>query len=177
MVWFQKAMGLGRSSISPVNIDFKLIPSNGRSGSGCLTDNRNRTASEVRVLFKQGQLGSSGSVAFLFEHVGLVEATHTNTTIDPEEAAINADANEVEELDSDKIPEGQIGATFICNCASLDATAKALRAEGWNVMTAELAYLAKNYPELTDEQREDVEKFLHALDDDEDVHRVYAALR
>src|SRR5882672_166420 len=42
----------------------------------CLTDNRNRTAPEIRVLFKAGHLGAMGSVAWMFEHVGMVEAHH-----------------------------------------------------------------------------------------------------
>src|SRR5271167_269427 len=58
------------------------------------TDNVNRTAPEVRVLFKKGQLGNAGSNKFLFDHVGLVEAYHSDTGIDREAAAIEAGANE-----------------------------------------------------------------------------------
>src|SRR4030095_14763651 len=77
------------------------------------TDNVNRTAPEVRVLFKKGQLGTSGSNKFLFDHVGLVEAHHPDANIDREAAAIEAGANEVEPLASeqnDDIPEGVAGA-------------------------------------------------------------------
>jgi YebC/PmpR family DNA-binding regulatory protein len=42
----------------------------------CLTDNRNRTAPEIRNLFKAGALGTPGSVAFFFDHLGVVEAAH-----------------------------------------------------------------------------------------------------
>ena len=63
------------------------------------TDNVNRTAPEIRVLFKnKGQLGTAGSNKFLFDHVGLVEAHHPDATIDREAAAIEAGANEVETL-------------------------------------------------------------------------------
>src|SRR6188768_2423531 len=71
-----------------------------------LTDNNNRTAPEIRVLFKRGQLGVSGSNKFLFDHVGLVEA-HRAGAVDIEEAAIEAGANEVEALthaQNDDIP-------------------------------------------------------------------------
>src|SRR4051812_49397526 len=44
----------------------------------CLTENRNRTAPEIRTLFKAGSLGNPGSVAFFFNHVGVVEATHAD---------------------------------------------------------------------------------------------------
>ena len=58
------------------------------------TDNVNRTAPEIRVLFKKGQLGVAGSNKFLFDHVGLVEAHHPDAKIDREAAAIEAGAND-----------------------------------------------------------------------------------
>src|SRR2546423_8844101 len=58
-----------------------------------LTDNNNRTAPEIRVLFKKGgQLGAPGSNKFLFDHVGLVEAHHADAAADIEAAAIEAGA-------------------------------------------------------------------------------------
>src|SRR5580658_10298772 len=72
------------------------------------TDNVNRTAPEVRVLFKKGQLGTAGSNKFLFDHVGLVEAHHPDANTDREAAAIEAGANEFEPLSheqNDDIPE------------------------------------------------------------------------
>src|SRR6187200_1063925 len=54
----------------------------------CLTDNRNRTAPEIRNLFKAGSLGQPGSVAFFFNHLGVVEATHGDSTRDAESDAI-----------------------------------------------------------------------------------------
>src|SRR5271154_975949 len=56
------------------------------------SDNVNRTAPEIRVLFKKGQLGTAGSNKFLFDHVGLVEAHHPDGNIDREAAAIEAGA-------------------------------------------------------------------------------------
>src|SRR4051795_6541815 len=81
-----------------------------------LTDNVNRTAPELRVLFKKGQLGVSGSNKFLFEHVGLAEAHHPDPSADIEGAAIEAGAQNVEPLthaENDDIPEGSAGARFI----------------------------------------------------------------
>src|SRR2546426_1024247 len=65
------------------------------------TDNHQRTAPEIRVLFKKGQLGQSGSNKFLFDAAGLVEAHHPDPSIDREAAAIEAGANEVEPLISE----------------------------------------------------------------------------
>src|SRR6202045_48497 len=73
-----------------------------------LTDNNNRTAPELRVLFKKGQLGAPGSNKFLFDHVGLVEAHHPDLNSDIEAAAIEAGAQNVEPLtpeENDDIPE------------------------------------------------------------------------
>src|SRR5437588_3345093 len=64
-----------------------------------LTDNNNRTAPEIRVLFKKGgQLGTPGSNKFLFDHVGIVEAHHPDAASDIEAAAIEAGAQNVEAL-------------------------------------------------------------------------------
>src|SRR6476469_6773108 len=81
-----------------------------------LTDNKNRTAPEIRVLFKRGQLGAPGSNKFLFDHVGLVEAHHPDTATDIEAAAIEAGAQDFVPLanaDDTEIPEGTSGARFI----------------------------------------------------------------
>lgn len=143
----------------------------------CLTDNRNRTAPEIRNLFKAGALGQPGSVSFFFNHVGVVEASHADKSRDPESDAIEAGANEVEALDKAEIPEGHIGATFITGMKELDAVSKALKAMGWNVTASEMRYLAKQFNELGPKEHEEVVAFLTALDDHDDVQRVFAAIK
>ena len=59
----------------------------------------------------------------------------------------------------------------------LDHVSKALKSAGWNIISAEIRYLAKNFPELSEAARKEVADFLNALDDHDDVHRVYAAMR
>jgi YebC/PmpR family DNA-binding regulatory protein len=145
-----------------------------------LTDNVNRTAPEIRVLFKKGQLGTSGSNKFLFDHVGLVEAHHPDTVTDIEGAAIEAGANEVEPLthdENDDIPEGAAGARFIVDRAAVHAVSKWLAQHGWTVVTSEIGYVPKNYTELIDAQRVEVGDFLQSLEDHDDVHRVWAAVK
>jgi len=144
------------------------------------TDNVNRTAPEVRVLFKKGQLGTAGSNKFLFDHVGLVEAHHTDASIDREAAAIEAGANEFEPLaheQNDDIPEGAAGTRFICDRTAVHAVVKWLTANGWTVVTSELGYVPKQFPELTEAQRAEAGEFLQTLDDHEDVHRGWAAMK
>jgi len=143
----------------------------------CLTDNRNRTAPEIRNLFKAGSLGQPGSVSFFFNRSGVVEATHTDPNRDAESDAIEAGAQEVEPLEAEEVPEGQKGARFLTEIKDLDSVSKALKASGWNILSAEIRFLAKTFPSLDDKARKDVADFLNALDDHDDVHRVYAALK
>jgi YebC/PmpR family DNA-binding regulatory protein len=143
----------------------------------CLTDNRNRTAPEIRHLFRVGSLGQPGSVAFFFNHIGVVEATHPDPNRDAEGDAIEAGAQDFEPLEVEEVPAGQKGARFLTEIKDLDSVSKALKAAGWTIVAAEIRYLAKNFTELDAAARKDVADFLNALDDHEDVHRVYAALK
>jgi len=144
------------------------------------TDNVNRTAPEIRVLFKKGQLGTAGSNKFLFDHVGLVEAYHADANIDREAAAIEAGANDFEPLthqQNDDVPAEAAGARFVCERTAVHAVAKWLTANGWTVVTSELGYVPKQFPELTDAQKAEAGEFLQELDDHDDVHRVWAAMK
>ena len=143
----------------------------------CLTDNRNRTAPEIRSLFKAGSLGQPGSVGFFFNHCGVVEANHPDLNRDSETDAIEAGANEVEALEADETPEGTQGARFITALKELDVVFKALKSAGWTVTASEMRYLAKEVRELDATARKEVADFLNALDDHDDVHRVYVALK
>jgi YebC/PmpR family DNA-binding regulatory protein len=144
------------------------------------TDNVNRTAPEIRVLFKKGQLGTAGSNKFLFDHVGLVEAHHPDAVIDREAAAIEAGANDFEALtheQNDDIPAETAGARFVCERTAVHTVATWLTNNGWTVVTSELGYMPKQIPELTDAQKAEAGEFLHALDEHDDVHRVWAAMK
>ena len=138
----------------------------------CLTDNRNRTAPDMRSLFREGQFGAK--VMFLFDHVGTIEATHANGSTDREGAAIEAGAQDVEPLE--ETPEGQCGARFFTEPADLDAVLRALKAAGWSVTTSEMGYRPKDKLSLSPEQRGEVEEFLEAIDDHDDCHRIYTTL-
>jgi YebC/PmpR family DNA-binding regulatory protein len=145
-----------------------------------LTDNVNRTAPEIRVLFKRGQLGAGGSNKFLFEAVGLVEAHHPAAGLDLETAAIEAGANEVEPLaheQNDDIPEGATGARFIADRTAIHTVSTWLGRNGWTVVTSEPGFVPKNFPDLSEAQRVEVGEFLQELEDHDDVHRVWAAAR
>lgn len=142
----------------------------------CLTDNKNRTNSDIRVLFRKATLGNSGSVAFMFDRVGLIEATHTEAK-DLEEAAIEAGAQDFEAMSADDLSGAKVGGTFYTDITDLNSVSNALTDAGWKVTTSELGYKAKTFPELGDAEMKEVAEFLHSIDDNDDVHRVYAAVK
>jgi YebC/PmpR family DNA-binding regulatory protein len=139
----------------------------------CLTDNVNRAASDMRVLFRKGQLGTSGSVAWDFDHVGIIEAEPAAAGADPELAAIEAGAQDFEAGDEDGVT------VFLTDPTDLDLVSRALPAQGFSVLSAKLGYKPKNPvnpARLSTEQLDEVEAFLAALDANEDVQNVFAGL-
>ena len=139
----------------------------------CLTDNVNRTAPEMRVLFRKGQLGTAGSVAWDFDHLGMIEAEPAVAGADPELAAIEAGAQDLE-------PGDEAGTTlFLTDPADLDLVSRALPAQGFKVLSVKLGYKAKNPVDpasLSQAQLEEVEAFLAAIDDNDDVQQVFVGL-
>jgi YebC/PmpR family DNA-binding regulatory protein len=145
-----------------------------------MTDNHQRTAPEMRVLFKKGVLGGAGSNKFLFDHVGIVEAHHADMKNDLEAVAIEAGANEFEALShaqNDDVPENHVGVRLLTDRAAVHTVSVWLKEHGWAVITSELGYVAKTFPELDDAARAEVGEFLQALEDHDDVQRVWAAVK
>ncbi|MEY5028309.1 MAG: hypothetical protein RLZ63_624 [Pseudomonadota bacterium] len=138
----------------------------------CLTDNVNRTASDMRVIFRKGQQGTSGSVSWDFDHVGMIEAEPTSADADPDMAAIEAGAQDLE--------PGDEGTTvFITDPADLDLVSRALPAQGFNVLSAKLGYKPKNPIDPTSlgaEAMGEVEDFLATVDECDDVQNVFVGL-
>ena len=135
----------------------------------CLTDNVNRTYPNIRVLFRKGQLGASGSVSWDFDYLGMIEALPSTKGADAELAAIEAGAQDFEPSDE--------GATlFLTEPADLDTVCRALPNFGFTVQSAQLGYRPRNPLTLNDAEREEVEAFLEAIDADDDVQNVYAGL-
>ena len=143
----------------------------------CLTENNNRTAGEIRVLFRKGQLGTSGSVAWMFDRLGIIEATIAKKGVDAEDAAIEAGAQNVEPMDDEDVPEGSTGAIFYTETTDVDAVNKSLTEAGWLVSKAELGYKAKTMVDLQGDALKEVQQFLGDINDFDDVHRVYTAIR
>jgi YebC/PmpR family DNA-binding regulatory protein len=135
----------------------------------CLTDNIKRTVAEIRVLFRKGQLGASGSVAWDFDHLGMIEASPATPDADPELAAIEAGAQDFE-------PSEEGATLFLTDPADLDVVCRALPEFGFSVNSAELGYRSKNPVSLSGTELEDVEAFLAAIDAHDDVQNMYVGL-
>ena len=136
----------------------------------CQTDNRNRTAPDMRHLFKShgGNLGESGSVMWMFQRICLIEATKAGN-FDPEEEAIEVGANEVEKTED--------SFEFYGAAEDLATIQAALQNRGWKITAAELSYKASNITDLSDPQLQEVQEFLQELQTNEDTHRIHATLK
>jgi len=135
----------------------------------CLTDNINRTLSNIRVLFRKGQLGATGSVSWDFDYQGMIEAKPDTIGVDAELAAIEAGAQDFE--------PGENGMTlFLTDPTDLDVVCRMLPSYGFTVQSAQLGYRPKNPVSLSEADREEVEEFLEAIDADDDVQNVYVGI-
>jgi YebC/PmpR family DNA-binding regulatory protein len=136
----------------------------------CQTDNRNRTASEIKNIFNKngGRLGEIGSVAWMFDRVSLLEGTNPNVK-DPEEDAIEAGANEVEK-------GAENAYRFYGAPEDLKSIETALTSRGWKVSTAELSFKPKNLVDLGDAEKKEVYEFIAILDDNDDTSRIHATI-
>ncbi len=134
-----------------------------------LTDNRNRTASDVRSTFSKsgGNMGETGSVSFMFDRVGSIEygpdAADAETVF---EAAIEAGAEDV--------VSGEDGHEIICSMEDLHGVVDVLAGVLGEPQAASIVWKPQNDVPVDAEAAEKVLKFMDALDDLDDVQNVYA---
>jgi YebC/PmpR family DNA-binding regulatory protein len=134
-----------------------------------LTDNRNRTAGEVRSIFTKagGNLAETGAVSFMFDHVGLVEYAAAKADADTMlEAAIEAGAEDV-------ISNADGHQVFTATDQLAEVT-KALEAKFGEPRKSAMVWKPQNTIAVDDEAGEKILKLMDALDDNEDVQNVYA---
>ena len=135
----------------------------------CTTDNRNRTVSEVRHLLNKygGNLGETGSVAWMFDKKGIIRVNRTN--YDEEElmmAAIDAGAEDFKVEDDFY----EIYTDF----KDLDAVRSKLEEQGIKIENAEITYIPQTTVHLEGKEAEQMLKLMDALEDNDDVQNVYA---
>jgi len=134
-----------------------------------LTDNRNRTAGEVRAIFSKngGNLAETGAVSFMFSHVGVVEYDAKAASADAIlEAAIDAGAEDV--------TSNEDGHQVITTPDTLNDVTKALEARFGEPRKSSMLWKPQNTVALDDEAGEKVLKLIESLDDSDDVQNVYA---
>jgi YebC/PmpR family DNA-binding regulatory protein len=134
----------------------------------CATDNPTRTVANIRLHFSKhgGSLGTSGSVAFLFERKGVFK-------FDP--AAINLEEIELELIDAgaDEIERGEEEITVYTRFNDFGQMQKFLESKNIEAKSAELQYIPTTTKELPEEQLDDVLKCIEALESDDDVQKVH----
>jgi len=134
-----------------------------------LTDNRNRTAGEVRAIFTKagGNLAETGAVSFMFDHVGVIEYDAKVASADQMlEAAIEAGAEDV--------VSNEDGHQIFTTTDTLRDVAKALEAKFGEPRKSAMIWKPQNTIAVDDETGEKVLKLIDALDDSDDVQNVYA---
>ncbi len=136
----------------------------------CLTDNRNRTASDIRHAFDKfgGNLGQSGSVTFMFDRKGLI-AIERADKVDEDELTMMAI-----DLGAEDFEASEEGFEIICQPADFVKLRDGLEEAGYEFAAVELTYIPQNTVELTDEEDiKNMEKLIDMLEDNDDVQEVY----
>ena len=132
-----------------------------------MTDNRNRTASEVRAAFSKynGSLGETGSVSFMFDHIGEIifakDATDADTMF---EAALEAGADNVESDDD--------GHVISCAMGDFNAVREALEEQFGAPAEAAIVWRAQNLVEVSEDHAKGLLKLMEVLDDNDDVQSI-----
>ena len=133
-----------------------------------MTDNRTRTVADVRHTFSKhnGNLGVSGSVAFMFDRKGLISLSHDNDFDTVFEAALEVGAEDVKD-------EGDVF-EIITDPTDFIEVREALVAAGLNFETAEITMIPQTVTDLEGKHAEQMLKLIDKLEDNDDVQNVYA---
>ncbi len=135
----------------------------------CLTDNKNRTAGDVRCAFDKngGSLGQTNCVSYMFDRRGIVVAENTVNLDDDSafELAIESGADDV------SLEDGMVEMT--CDTASVGAVRDAVVAKGLNLVSAEMSWLPQTMVTLEGDNLVKFQRMLDVLEDNDDVQNVY----
>lgn len=169
--------GIKKASGEGMNVNYEYCTYEGYGPSGtaiivkCLTDNKNRTASNVRNAFTKGygSIGTQGCVSYMFDEKGQILIDREECDMDADELmmiALDAGADDfVEEDDSFEV-------TTVPD--DFETVRKALEDAGIKMASAEVSMIPQTYVTLTDEtDLKNINKILDLLDDDDDVQEVY----
>ena len=169
--------GIKKAAGDAGNVNYEFVTYEGYGPNGiaiivnALTDNKNRTASNVRSAFTKGQgsIGTPGCVSFMFDEKGQI-------IIDKEECDMDADDLMMIALDAgaDDFNEEEDSFEILTAPDAHPAVEAALKDNGIALASSEVTMIPQNYVELTDETAiKNLQKTLDLLDDDDDVQSVY----
>ncbi len=169
--------GIKKASGEGMNVNYEYCTYEGYGPSGtaiivkCLTDNKNRTASNVRNAFTKGNgsIGTQGCVSYMFDKKGQI-------IIDKEECEMDADDLMMIALDAgaEDFAEEEDSFEVLTDPDDFSVVREALEKEGIAMASAEVTMIPQNYVTLTDENDiKYLNKTLDLLDDDDDVQAVY----
>ncbi len=132
------------------------------------TDNNTRTVANVRACFSKcdGNLGTSGSVVFMFDHT-------CNFRINPEEIDLEELELELIDYGVEEVFEDEDGILIYAPFESFGAIQSALEEKGFEILSSGFERIPQVSKKLTEEQAADVDKLLEKLDDDDDVQNIY----
>jgi YebC/PmpR family DNA-binding regulatory protein len=174
----EKAIKRGTGEIESGQIDEVVYEGFGPAGVAvlikCLTDNRNRTVAEVKTIVnkREGTFANPGSVSWMFDRKGVVALTDVDQITDRdafELAVIDAGAEDI--IESDGVMQ------VVSEISDLQSVLKAVEALGMKVEGAGIEFLAKDPVDLSEQDSEKLEKFIDALDENDDVDTVYTNVK
>ncbi len=171
----QRAVAKGAGAGQGENYEAAMYEGYGPGGTAliveALTDNKTRTVADVRNIFNKrgGKLGQSGSVAFMFEACGQILIEETKATEDQlMEVALESGADDVQ------APEDSGFWTVLTDIPAFLVVKDALEAAGIEIESAEITRLPQNTVELDRESARKMLNLIDALEDSEDVQKVYS---
>ncbi len=172
--------GIKKAAGDANSVNYERVTYEGYGPSGiaiiveALTDNKNRTAANVRSAFSKGSgnIGTQGCVSYMFDEKGQI-------IIDKEECDMDADELMMEALDAgaEDFADEEDSYEITTDPADFSAVREALEAKGIPMASAEVTMIPQNYVELTDENdQKQLQRTLDLLDEDDDVQAVYTNL-
>lgn len=169
----QRAIKKGTGELSGGNLEEVVYEGYGPAGSAiiveALTDNKNRTAGDIRHIFDRsgGSLGSSGCVAWMFDKKGLI-TIEKNENIDEDELAMLVIDAGADDFSSDG-DEYEI----LTDPSNFQAVKDAIKSAGYEMSSAEITMIPQNTVKLSDSDYEKFEKFIEKLEENDDVQEIY----
>ncbi|MFC6323028.1 YebC/PmpR family DNA-binding transcriptional regulator [Companilactobacillus baiquanensis] len=137
-----------------------------------LTDNKNRTASSVRVAFTRngGSMGSSGSVAYMFDRKGYLVLDRSKNTQDEDEVLLD-----IMDLGADDLQTSDDAFEIYTDAKDFAGVRDGLIEKGYEIANSELTMIPQNTTPVPEDKKEQFERMIDQLEDDDDVSEVYTA--